>query len=892
MTRAWLGTALLAGSWLFGLDYFQPGNRVAWLCAVAGAVALLSNLPVYWPERWLMQVAVVLSLPAVWLLPWPYKAIPVLLAAGLLLEFAPLPRNWPRHMGQGAVAAAVILLVQALTLWLYASGTARNHECPWPIPQLFALLPRMWGLDTAVDGSTIAMRFGEELYRIGATWELVLDPATVCCLAGGLVLLGLVFLGSPVVHFNGRARRCDTSLKRQRRELLSFAGASGVCRTFAHDEIGRPSPLRQMLMLVFVLLFWAPLRAAFLMALVLHKAVRVDPAGYPNVADVWVTSWMHLALLGGFVFLAVALIRGSPLSSDRPQESEAGSVTEQPPAKPLAAAIAAGLGVALLTGWIEWAPVGQRQSGRVMIMEKHSTWEPTTEPYGTKVYGEKGSYNYAASYAFCAQSYSMSQLLESEPINDETLGRCDALVIKTPTARYSAEEVEAVVRFVEQGGALLLIGDHTNVFNMNTYLNDIARHFGFTFRNDLLFRVGDPYYQPYRRPLVAHPIVQHMPPMTFAVSCSIEPGRSTGRMVIRSTGLWNLPPAYQEINYHPQAEYRPQMQYGAWCQLWSTSYGEGRVLAFADSTLFSNFCVFQPGKTELLMGMLEWLNHRSVLDRPSVKLWLDISLVLGGGFLLAAGVWLARHTRAAWMVLAAAALAGWSAGALAVIESNRRAMPLVPVEQPMTHVAIDRTLSEVPLFTGAFPDSDKGEGYGLFEQWIPRVGNFTSRRVGERVFDGDALVILCPTRAASPAYRQKLMQYVQAGGKLLVVDSPEIGASTANSLLRLFGLESRRSPPFPTGSKLKIRAGGLEVPLNASCRISGGETLAWLGDVPAAACIRFGEGTVTAIGFGSLFNDANMGFHWLQQPSAETRARYEVLYALLRSALGETAVNR
>ena len=485
-------------------------------------------------------------------------------------------------------------------------------------------------------------------------------------------------------------------------------------------------------------------------------------------------------------------------------------------------------------------------------------------------------------YDYCGQYITMSRLLESEPIDDETLGRCDVLMIKTPTARYSPDEVAAIVRFVDRGGGVLLIGDHTNVFNMSTSLNDIARNFGFTFRNDLLFRVGDPYFEPYQRPTVAHPVVQHMPPMYFAVSCSIDPGYSMGQMVIRNTGLFNLPPAYQEINYHPQAEYRPNMQYGAWCQVWSTCYGQGRVLACGDSTPWSNFCVFQPGKSELMLGMLEWLNHRSVLDRPGMKLLLFVPLGLVGLLLIAVGVWLARRTPAVWLLLVAAGLAGWAAGALAVITVHGWAMPVPVVQRPMMHVVIDRTISDVPLFNGAFAESVKGDGYGLFEQWIPRLGNYISRGVGAEAFSGDALVIICPKRSGPPEYRQQLMEYVKAGGHLLVLDSPDVEGSTANSLLWPFGLESRYAPQPSSAGKLKLRDGGPEVPLNTSCKITGGEPLAWLGDMPVAARVRYGEGTVTAIGFGSLFNDASMGQHWLPEPSAEVVQRYDVLYVLLR----------
>lgn len=81
----------------------------------------------------------------------------------------------------------------------------------------------------------------------------------------------------------------------------------------------------------------------------------------------------------------------------------------------------------------------------------------------------------------------MSRLLEKDKIDAATLADCDVLVIKTPTARYSPDEVEAVLQFIEQGGGVLLVGDHTNFERMATTMNDIARPLGFIFRDDLLF---------------------------------------------------------------------------------------------------------------------------------------------------------------------------------------------------------------------------------------------------------------------------------------------------------------------------------------------------------------------------------------------------------------------
>jgi len=852
MKRAWIATALLAGSWLVGRGYYQPGSGAVWCGLVVAAVLLLGHISPGWSGRWQAVLAAVLLLPSVWLAPLPYKAIPILLASGLLLTVLDIPRRWPRHLGQGGIAAAAILLAQSLAIEAYAALTARAHELPMPLAQLLAAVTRSLGIETALDGGWLVLGSLESPQRVGATWDLLWDAGSVAFLAGGLVVLGLTM----------ETAACPAS---RLRGWLSDAAR-----------------------LVAIQAIWSPLRAALLIGLWLQRAFRADSLWAPNAADVFVNGWLYVALLAGPALLAICVL-GRRRSTEHPNclPPSIPATTGTSPRRLIPSALLIAAGTGLLAFLLSWEPVGQPKAGRVMVVERHSTWEPTTVPYGTTVYGEAGSYNYAAAYDYCGQYFQMSRLLETEAITDATLARCDVLVIKTPTSRYAEAEIAAVVRFVERGGSLLMIGDHTNVFNMNTCLNDMARRFGFTFRNDLLFRVGTPYEQEYQPPVVAHPIVQHVPPMNFAVSCSIDPGRSLGRMVIRSAGLWSLPPAYHESNYHPQAEYRPHMQFGAWCQMWSTVYGHGRVLAFADSTLFSNFCVFQPGKAELLRGMLDWLNHGSVLDRRTARLGFVLPLGLLAVLLLAFGAWRARAHPTSCTLWVAFGYAGWTAAAAVAIAEHRRGLPVPEVRRAAPHVVIDRTLSEVPLFTGAFADDKEGLGYGLFEQWIPRIGNWTSRRTGREATIGDAIVIVCPTRSVTPEYQQRLLMFVAGGGRLLVLDSPDVQGSTANSILWPFGLESISAGAEQNAGRLTWKE-ELSVPpteLQACCRMDGGEPIARIGQTPAAAQVRYGRGLVTAIGFGSLCNDAAMGTHWLPEPAEDILQRYQVLYGLLRASL-------
>lgn len=885
--RAWLAVTLLACSWLFGLGYFNPVNWVAWCCAIAIAVLLLGPVPVRFPHRAERRLALLLLIPAIWVVPLPFKAMPMLLFVGLAASVLPIRLAGTSHFARGAVLASLLLLPQALAIWLYQSVTFRGHELPRWMAELLGFLLRFPGADVAVDNGFFVVRNADTTVRMGATWELLVDPATLCLFVGGLAFIyyqhrrtgwGVSHTPASVGHeasIRSAPRMSARTWLPSAWHWICSAGRGGLSGTWL--AVSRT-------LLAFLL--WAPLRLVLIVSVVLNQQLRADSAGYNNVGELLVSTWVHVALCIAFALVLgwfAPWRRARQLEPDRvPRNARVSTDSVRRVACQVAALM---LAVFAATWLYYWSPIGERKAGRVKIVERHSTWEPTMEPYRTKVYGEAGSYNYAAIYEYCEQYYQMGRILPDQALDAAALADCDVLIIKTPTSRYTLAEVEAVVQFVQQGGSLLLIGDHTNVFNMSTYLNDMTRHFGFTFRSDLLFRVGSPYRQSYQPPTFSHPVLQRVPPMFFAVSCSIDPGWSMGQAVIRNVGLYNLPPAYEESNYHPQAEYRTYMQYGAWCQLWSTTFGEGRVLAFADSTLFSNFCVYQPGKSELFLGMLEWLNHTSAWDTGAARWCLFAGLCLAMVAAVAVAVWGIRSGRGRWLLLAACGWMAWAAAAQAVSGLQRRAMPWPDKKSSLPYVVIDRTMSNVPLFTGAFADAADGVGYGLLEQWVPRIGNYIARRSGPEALEGDGLVVICPTLLPSPEYRDQLIAWVRAGGHLVVLDTPDVENSTANSLLQLFGLTSVHNAATQKDEPLRLVTGSENTPLQASCEIVGGEPLAKWGPVVIAARLRFGEGWVTGIGFGSLFNDASMGYHWLQDPDEAQRQKYEILYALLRAGL-------
>jgi hypothetical protein len=108
----WLGVALLAGSWLPGLGYYQPASSAVWMMLLLAGTLLLCGAPVRAPGRLQTAVAILLMLPMLGLAPWPYKASPVLIVIGAgVLALAP-PRRWVRNLAGAALAAGVVLLAQ------------------------------------------------------------------------------------------------------------------------------------------------------------------------------------------------------------------------------------------------------------------------------------------------------------------------------------------------------------------------------------------------------------------------------------------------------------------------------------------------------------------------------------------------------------------------------------------------------------------------------------------------------------------------------------------------------------------------------------------------------------------------------------------------------------
>jgi hypothetical protein len=517
---------------------------------------------------------------------------------------------------------------------------------------------------------------------------------------------------------------------------------------------------------------------------------------------------------------------------------------------------------ACLAAYLGLAQPGRDKAGRVLINEHNSDWEKTTQPYDTRWFGKLSGYNYYLMAKFLGYHYHVA--VNQEPITDRALEEVDVLVLKTPTAPYGEGEVDAIERFVRRGGGALLIGDHTNVFGMTEHLNQVAGRFGLWYNFDSQHALADGGLTLYQPPgQLRHPVVAGLRSFLWHTSCTLRPPLFSEEM---ATGYGNLtaPTDYGVYNFFShERTVQPDRKFGYVSQISGVCAGRGRVLAFSDSTVFSNFATFMPGKPELLLGMMAWVNKTNgPVPVRATAFFLGLL-----GLLAVAWTW----RRGSDPVLGGLSFcAAFAVAALAVAGLNRWNYPPVAPHAPVPEVAFCREGTDyflprtalMPPGAGRPGANSAGQSFtslyllparlGL----VPREFDTLAECVARRP---DLLVLLNPERDYPRAARERLKGYVRSGGKLLLIVRNEAPPEAARALLIDYGLEV--ADEAVTAADVRGLhsgpGGGVVLAHRATFRpLRGGTAL--LGAGEGAVCCAYqpeGQGFVACLSLGDLLHD-------------------------------------
>ncbi|MEM7261128.1 MAG: DUF4350 domain-containing protein [Planctomycetota bacterium] len=530
---------------------------------------------------------------------------------------------------------------------------------------------------------------------------------------------------------------------------------------------------------------------------------------------------------------------------------------------------------------------GEVKRGRVAVDEGHSQWESTDLELGESHYGIESGYNFRALVDWLEKGYGPVRRIY-DPLTARSLEDVDVLVIKTPTRAFSPTERATLMQFVESGGGLFLIGDHTNVFGTSEILNEITAEFGFHFVYDCAFDQSQTFEQLWRRPssLAGQPILRRVPKIRFEVGCTIEVQSPGVRPMIVGRGMKTLPIDYSRSNFYPSVVDSSEMKYGQFCNLVTTYRGAGRVVALSDSTFLSTFSVCLPGRRELVEGAVDWLNRRDVgsgLRDSIMRLALPV---------LCIALFLLRGATLQFALLAVlVGLTVFSGLVRAAERYGYDSRPAIEEKDGVPEILFVRSKDEQKVF---WPVEnfvrDHEKSFNIFYQWVLRTAQFP--RIVESVEQAvsfDRPIVFIEPGSDVLDQVDRLRDYVARGNALVLIEqsaNPVVEALATEAGLKLNPLDE--SDKF---TRLRCAFGPLKLGAADKTwrKIQGGAPLLVAEDLNetsgavVGAVAKLGKGVLVVMTCGSLFNNASYGFRYNMQPDRTRRTVFQFQFALFKA---------
>jgi hypothetical protein len=497
--------------------------------------------------------------------------------------------------------------------------------------------------------------------------------------------------------------------------------------------------------------------------------------------------------------------------------------------------------VFFLLGAFVFQDSGTEKNGRILIDEKHSSWEDSIRPMDKDWYGENSTYNFYSLAEWINHYYNVERNADNI-LNSDLLDNYDILVLKCPTSSYSDDEVDDIVEFVNNGGGLYLIGDHTNIFGMNSYLNKVAGRVGISFNNDATFELGtrqESIFIP--EDVFPHVIIKNVEQFNFLTSCSLQAPINSENVIVGNI-VFAEPGTYSTEKFFREAENLPDIDYGLILQSAAVKHGRGRVLAFTDSTCFSSFCMFMDGYENFNLQAFGYLNRMNTFN------YLNIVFIVSSLVCLGVSLFLLRKKEKTMIMLlfVVVGMFSFSIGTPVFSYINDNSYHLPEAHTDYIKVCFEKEHSFFKTSVNPFLTlEDMENDYNVFFVWTQRVGCYPSleKTLEDSMSNGDAVVIINPRVSFDDEEINMVSSYVRNGGKMLLMDTVDNTVSTSNQLLQFFDIWFSENS---TDDKLEINGYNLDISISED-------------NTTIIAVKEWGNGVIVVMVDSYLFSDEKMG---------------------------------
>jgi hypothetical protein len=816
----WFALMPLTAFWVYSLSIYSSSTdqNLAIISIFAGVIVSIFGL--LKEEAAMRRNSVFMALPAgiaCFFIPYPYNAGLIIITLAFIIY---LLKPDSKVLWLGMLFSGIILSIQALILSIYFTLAPSFHSLAFISP-LISFILRLIGIDaTPKDGIIF-------IYGLEKTFPFTVTAEKLGIYPWLLIFAGAVFLAFMISRNSSAALKLISKifLISVFYMILRFIFLVGVF--FATDMPQYASTKMD----IFIDPKW--LLISFLpFIIILYDRYQINDLSM----DFGLSIDKRTSACFGLIFLSSFLILAACLYQDP----------------------------------------GIEKNGRVLVDEIHSIWESSALKLDETWYGESSTYNAYSLVEWLKDSFHVDRIvsssyenwsvymatkvapdLKSDKINYDILKNYDILIIKTPT-RYEQDEIDAVVRFVQEGGGLLLIGDHTNFGGSATSLNQIAKRFGIKFGFDAVnTQEGRLFY--YKRGFLPHACLRYMPCLDFMTGCSIE-APVTAEPVILGFGLNSMPGEYSSTGFFRETRQNDPTQitdtsWGLFHQAVAHKYGKGRIVAFGDSTVISNFRVFFGGTSNFIAGVMEYLNHRNNLVHEKLILFVFAIFfgIMAIYLMMIGGIGRERRMELLTIIILICALSASLSIWLFSIPSE--------ITLPDKFFSKDRTV----CFDGEHSSQIVGQGdsqgvYETFFVWTQRLGltPTVEPNFDKALQKGKVLVIIDPVKLLTTQEKRALLKYVEGGNRVLLLTNSEGNGAYISNIFNMsvnLNQDAYMQDYDYDNMGLPISSWGLN--------ITGGDPLLNMSDRVLLSKKDYGNGRFVLFADSQIFKDgfnANPGY--------------------------------
>jgi hypothetical protein len=342
-----------------------------------------------------------------------------------------------------------------------------------------------------------------------------------------------------------------------------------------------------------------------------------------------------------------------------------------------------------------------------------------------------------------------------------TLDPSQTLVLTNLDEDFGPEVRGRVWKFIEDGGRLWLLGDHTFIKNGRNHLNEMIEPTHIAFNNDSAQFFPQGWFHSYRYPQ-GTPFsdlsddAENRPGVLVGASLQISAPAEPlvmGRFAYADLGLTE---PQGDRGYLGDFKYQPRERLGDVVLIAGERLGKGRVLVFGDTSSFFNNNMTR--SFELMRCCIAWLGDSNGWSFPASMPGRIFAGGLAAAFVLLAFFWRKQP-------IGAAALA--AAGAVSFITHGNGGLPAYDPAITREHLAII-DFSHQPNVSkhSAMDNGLHGVAINLMRHgMLPITANIWDASLLD---EAKYLFLIAPQQPLGGTERADLMEFMQGGGTVVL----------------------------------------------------------------------------------------------------------------------------